>query len=142
MIGNEDRPYIKSNFDLVGDFHDAFGVENKTEPDFPDDKTCKLRINLITEELQEFEDAVRNEDIIAVADALTDLLYVVYGSGHAFGIDLDRCFREVHRSTMWKLGRDGKPIRREDGKVMKGPNFTPPDLSFILNTNFLVPDVD
>jgi predicted HAD superfamily Cof-like phosphohydrolase len=138
MVNNS----TKSNFHLVGEFHEAFGVENKDEPDFPEDKTCKLRVGLISEELEELEDAIRNEDIVAVADALTDLLYVVYGSGHAFGIDLDRCFREVHRSNMSKLGADGKPVRREDGKVLKGPSYTPPDLSFLLQTNFMVPDVD
>ena len=121
-----------SNFELVGDFMEAFGQEVQLEPTWPDFNTRELRLELIQEELDELSDAVADRDMIQIADALTDLLYVVYGAGHAFGIDLDECFQEVHSSNMSKLGPNGKPIHREDGKVMKGPGFFEPDLENIL----------
>ena len=102
--------------------------EVKKKPKFPDDKIIQLRYNLIKEELDEFEESIKEKNLTEVADALTDLLYVIYGAGHAFGIDLDRCFAEVQRSNMSKLGEDGKPIYNEHGKVMKGPNYTKPNL--------------
>ena len=117
-----------SNFDKVRDFMKAFGQEVKRSPEFPTEETAKLRIELIVEELNELIDAKEDKDLIGIADALTDILYVTYGAGHAFGIDLDECFREVQRSNMSKLGEDGKPIYREDGKVLKGPNYSEPDL--------------
>lgn len=118
----------ESNFDKVRNFMKAFGQEVKTSPEFPTEETAKLRIELIVEELNELIDAKEDKDLIGIADALTDILYVTYGAGHAFGIDLDECFREVQRSNMSKLGEDGKPIYREDGKVLKGPNYSEPDL--------------
>ena len=121
-----------SNFEDVGTFMKTFGQEVKTDPDWPDEDTQKLRLELIAEELEEMWDAIENKDLVGVADALSDILYVTYGAGHAFGIDLDRCFAEVQRSNMSKLGEDGKPIYREDGKVMKGPNYSEPDLKNIL----------
>lgn len=121
-----------TNFELVGDFMEVFGQEIKDEPVLPDWDTCSLRLDLITEEVRELEVALANEDLIDIADALTDILYVVYGAGHAFGIDLDACFEEVHRSNMSKLGQDGKPVYREDGKVLKGPDYFDPDLASIL----------
>ena len=111
---------------------ETFGQEVKTEPEWPDIETQKLRVELIVEELSELEDANEEQDLVAVADALTDILYVTYGAGHAYGIDLDACFKEVQRSNMSKLGEDGEPIYREDGKVLKGPNFSEPDLKSIL----------
>lgn len=122
----------KTNFDLVEDFMKAFGQEVKSDPDFPNDETVSLRIELIAEELNELFDACEQKNIVEVADALTDILYVTYGAGHAFGIDLDECFREVQRSNMSKLGEDGKPIYRDDGKVLKGPNYSEPDLKKFL----------
>jgi predicted HAD superfamily Cof-like phosphohydrolase len=121
-----------TNFNKVGEFMEAFGQECKETPDFPDEKIITLRERLIAEEFKEYIDAVRQRDIIGIADALSDLLYVVYGAGHAYGIDLDLTFNLVHDSNMSKLGPDGKPMYREDGKVMKGPNFHEPDLSVIL----------
>lgn len=121
-----------TNFELVGDFMEVFGQEVLDEPTLPDRDTQDLRLDLIAEELDELQVAFDNQDIVEVADALTDLLYVVYGAGHACGIDLDECFLEVHRSNMSKLGPDGYPIYREDGKVMKGPNYFDPDLKSIL----------
>ena len=118
-----------SNFNKVGTFMKTFGQEVKTEPSFSTDKINKLRIDLIKEELQELTDAMNNKDLLEVADALTDILYVTYGAGHAFGIDLDKCFEEVQNSNMSKLGEDGNPIYNESGKVMKGPNYFKPDLS-------------
>lgn len=118
----------KTNFEMVGEFMNTFGQEVKTEPDFPDEDTQKLRLELIAEELEEMWDAIENKNLVGVADALTDILYVTYGAGHAFGIDLDKCFAEVQRSNMSKLGEDGKPIYRDDGKVLKGPNYSEPDL--------------
>ena len=118
-----------SNFDKVGTFMKTFGQDVKTKPEFPDVDTVALRYDLIKEELQELFEAMGEKDIVEVADALTDILYVTYGAGHAFGIDLDACFDEVQRSNMSKLGADGRPIYRDDGKVMKGPNYFEPDLT-------------
>ena len=118
-----------SNFNKVGTFMKTFGQEVKTKPSFSTDKINKLRIDLIKEELQELTEAMINKDLLEVADALTDILYVTYGAGHAFGIDLDKCFDEVQNSNMSKLGENGEPIYNESGKVMKGPNYFKPDLS-------------
>ena len=118
-----------SNFNKVGTFMKTFGQEVKTKPSFSSDKINKLRIDLIKEELDELQEAMGNNDLLDVADALTDILYVTYGAGHAFGIDLDKCFDEVQNSNMSKLGENGKPIYNESGKVMKGPNYFKPDLS-------------
>ena len=118
-----------SNFNKVGTFMKTFGQEVKTKPSFSSDKINKLRIDLIKEELEELQEAMKNNDLLEVADALTDILYVTYGAGHAFGIDLDKCFDEVQNSNMSKLGKNGKPIYNESGKVMKGPNYFKPDLS-------------
>ena len=125
---------LKTNFERVKEFMKSFGQEVKSKPKWPKEDTMELRIDLIEEELGEFKDAILSADgtLVDVADALSDLLYVVYGAGHSFGIDLDDCFAEVHRSNMSKLGEDGKPIYREDGKVLKGPNFSEPDLTNIL----------
>ena len=117
-----------SNFSKVGTFMKTFGQEVKTDPSFSTDKINKLRIDLIKEELEELKDAKSKKDLLEVADALTDILYVTYGAGHSFGIDLDKCFNEVQNSNMSKLGKDGKPIYNESGKVMKGPNYFKPDL--------------
>ena len=122
-----------SNFSKVGVFMKTFGQEVKDKPSFSSDKINKLRIDLIKEELEELTEAMNNKDLLEVADALTDILYVTYGAGHAFGIDLDKCFEEVQNSNMSKLGEDGKPIYNEAGKVMKGPNYFKPDLSKYLN---------
>ena len=121
-----------TNFELVGDFMEAFGQSVQVDPTWPDFNTRELRIELIQEELEELSDAVADRDMVQIADALTDLLYVVYGAGHSFGIDLDECFQEVHASNMSKLGEDGRPIYRDDGKVLKGPSFFQPDLEGIL----------
>ena len=118
-----------SNFNKVGTFMKTFGQEVKTKPSFSSDKINKLRIDLIKEELDELQEAMKNNDLLEVADALTDILYVTYGAGHAFGIDLEKCFDEVQNSNMSKLGENGKPIYNESGKVMKGPNYFKPDLS-------------
>ncbi len=118
-----------SNFNKVGTFMKTFGQEVKTKPSFSSDKINKLRIDLIKEELDELQEAMKNNDLLEVADALTDILYVTYGAGHAFGIDLDKCFDEVQNSNMSKLGENGDPIYNESGKVMKGPNYFKPDLS-------------
>ena len=118
-----------SNFSKVGIFMKTFGQEVKDKPSFSTDKINKLRIDLIKEELDELTEAIKNKDLLEVADALTDILYVTYGAGHAFGINLDKCFNEVQNSNMSKLGEDGKPIYNEAGKVMKGPNYFKPDLS-------------
>ena len=118
-----------SNFNKVGTFMKTFGQEVKTEPSFSTEKINKLRIDLIKEELQELMEAMNNKDLLEVADALTDILYVTYGAGHAFGIDLDKCFDEVQNSNMSKLDENGEPIYNESGKVMKGPNYFKPDLS-------------
>ena len=118
-----------SNFSKVGTFMKTFGQEVKTKPSLSNDKITSLRYELIKEELDELKDAIDKKDIKEVADALTDILYVTYGAGHAFGIDLDKCFEEVQNSNMSKLGKDGKPIYNENGKVMKGPNYFKPDLT-------------
>ena len=118
-----------SNFNKVGTFMKTFGQEVKTKPSFSSDKINKLRIDLIKEELEELQEAMKNNDLLEVADALTDILYVTYGAGHAFGIDLDKCFDEVQNSNMSKLGQNGEPIYNESGKIMKGPNYFKPDLS-------------
>ena len=118
-----------SNFQSVKKFMETFGQEVKNKAKFPKEKIVKLRLNLIQEELEEFREAVKKKDIKEVADALTDILYVTYGAGHAFGIDLDSCFQEVQNSNMSKLGNDGKPIFNDQGKVMKGPKYFKPDLS-------------
>ena len=122
-----------SNFSKVGTFMKTFGQEVKTKPSFSTDKINKLRLDLIKEELEELTEAMNNKDLLEVADALTDILYVTYGAGHAFGINLDKCFQEVQNSNMSKLGSDGKPIYNESGKVMKGPNYFKPDLSKFVN---------
>jgi len=118
-----------SNFNKVGTFMKTFGQEVKTKPSFSSDKINKLRIDLIKEELDELQEAMKNNDLLEVADALTDILYVTYGAGHAFGIDLDKCFDEVQNSNMSKIGEKGEPIYNESGKIMKGPNYFKPDLS-------------
>ena len=118
-----------SNFNKVGTFMKTFGQEVKTKPSFSSDKINKLRIDLIKEELDELQEAMKNNDLLEVADALTDILYVTYGAGHAFGINLDKCFDEVQNSNMSKLGENGEPIYNDSGKVMKGPNYFKPDLS-------------
>ena len=118
-----------TNFESVKKFMQTFGQEVKTKADFPNDKITKLRLDLIREELSELEEAIEKKDIKEVADALTDILYVTYGAGHAFGINLDKCFKEVQSSNMSKLGSDGKPIYNEQGKVMKGPDYFKPDLN-------------
>ena len=118
-----------SNFESVKKFMQTFGQEVKEKPGFPNNKIISLRYDLINEELAELKDAINKKDIKEVADALTDILYVTYGAGHAFGIDLDKCFKEVQNSNMSKLGEDGKPIYNEKGKVMKGPKYFKPDLS-------------
>jgi predicted HAD superfamily Cof-like phosphohydrolase len=122
-----------SNFKSVKKFMQTFGQEVKNKAEFPEEKIVKLRLDLIKEELEEFREAVEKRDIKEVADALTDILYVTYGAGHAFGIDLDSCFEEVQNSNMSKLGNDGKPIYNEQGKVMKGPKYFKPDLSKYIN---------
>ena len=118
-----------SNFNRVKKFMQTFGQEVKDIAEFPEEKIVKLRSELIKEELDELNQAIKDRDIKEVADALTDILYVTYGAGHAFGIDLDKCFEEVQNSNMSKLGDDGKPIYNDIGKVMKGPNYFKPDLS-------------
>jgi predicted HAD superfamily Cof-like phosphohydrolase len=118
-----------TNFDKVGTFMKTFGQEVRTKPSFSTDKINKLRLDLIKEELTELTEAMNNKDLLEVADALTDILYVTYGAGHAFGINLDKCFDEVQNSNMSKLDENGKPIYNEHGKVMKGPNYFKPDLS-------------
>ena len=118
-----------SNFEKVGTFMKTFGQEVKSKPSLSTDKINKLRIDLIKEELEELTQAINEKDLLEVADALTDILYVTYGAGHAFGIDLDKCFNEVQNSNMSKLDENGKPIYNELGKVMKGPNYFRPDLS-------------
>ena len=118
-----------TNFDKVGTFMKTFGQEVKSKPSFSTDKINKLRLDLIKEELTELTEAMDNKDLLEVADALTDILYVTYGAGHAFGIDLDKCFQEVQNSNMSKLDENGKPIYKEAGKVMKGPNYFKPDLT-------------
>ena len=122
-----------TNFEKVRLFMKTYGQEVKDKAGFSDAKTNKLRIDLIKEELEELTEAMQDENLLEVADALTDILNVTYGAGHAFGINLDKCFEEVQNSNMSKLGEDGKPIYNEAGKVMKGPNYFKPDLSKYLN---------
>ena len=121
-----------SNFEDVKTFMITYGQEVKNKASFPDKKIVQLRYNLIKEELEELKVAIKDRNIIEVADALTDLLYVVYGAGHSWGINLDKCFAEVQRSNMSKLDTDGKPIYNENGKVMKGPNYSKPNLKQFL----------
>jgi predicted HAD superfamily Cof-like phosphohydrolase len=122
-----------SNFSKVGTFMKTFGQEVKIKPSFSTEKINKLRIDLINEELEELKEAMNKRDLLEVADALTDILYVTYGAGHAFGIDLDKCFEEVQNSNMSKLDENGSPIFNDSGKVMKGPNYFKPDLSKFVN---------
>ena len=122
-----------TNFEKVGLFMKTFGQEVKTSAGLSDDKINTLRISLINEELEELKAAINNNDVVEVADALTDILYVTYGAGHSFGIDLDKCFNEVQESNMSKLDKDGNPIFNENGKVMNGPNYYKPDLSKFVN---------
>ena len=122
-----------SNFDYVKTFMKTFGQIVEEKPKFPDDKTMKLRFDLIQEELNELKEAMETKNLTEVADALTDILYVAYGAGCAYGINLDECFKEVQRSNMSKLGDNGKPIFNDKGKVMKGPNYSEPDLKNLLN---------
>ena len=121
-----------TNFEKVGLFMKTFGQEVKIKAELSNNKINELRISLINEELEELKKAIKDNDILEVADALTDILYVAYGAGHAFGINLDKCFNEVQKSNMSKLGSNGKPIYNESGKVMKGPNYFKPDLSKFL----------
>ena len=121
-----------TNFEKVGIFMKTFGQEVKTKAELSNNKINELRISLINEELEELKKAIEDNDILEVADALTDILYVAYGAGHAFGINLDKCFNEVQQSNMSKLGPDGKPLYNQSGKVMKGPNYFKPDLSKFL----------
>ena len=117
-----------SNFEEVKIFMETFSQEVRTKPRFPEEKTMQLRLDLIKEELNELEQAMKTKNLKEVADALTDILYVTYGAGYAYGINLDKCFEEVQRANMSKLGKDGKPIYNEKGKVMKGPNYSAPNL--------------
>jgi|TARA_B100000902_G_scaffold17896_1_gene21463 predicted HAD superfamily Cof-like phosphohydrolase len=122
-----------SNFNKVKTFMNTYGQDVKEKAEFPENKIVQLRIDLIEEELNELKEAIKNKDIVEVADALTDILYVTYGAGHSFGVNLDECFDEVQRSNMSKLGEDGKPIYNDSGKVMKGPNYFAPNLKKIVN---------
>ena len=122
-----------TNFEKVKQFMQTFGQEVKTKASFSDEKTNQLRLDLISEELEELKNAMESKDLLEVADALTDILYVTYGAGHAFGINLDKCFDEVQNSNMSKLGKSGKPIYNESGKVMKGPDYFKPNLSKFLS---------
>ena len=117
-----------SNFTDVKKFMETFGQMVRTKPQFPDEETMQLRYDLIKEELNELEQAMKTKNLKEIADALTDILYVTYGAGYAYGINLDKCFKEVQRANMSKLGNDGKPIYNEKGKVMKGPNYSEPNL--------------
>ena len=122
-----------TNFEKVKQFMQTFGQEVKTKASFSDEKTNQLRLDLISEELEELKNAMESKDLLEVADALTDILYVTYGAGHALGIDLDKCFDEVQNSNMSKLGKNGKPLYNDSGKVMKGPDYFKPDLSKFLS---------
>ena len=117
-----------TNFTDVKKFMETFGQMVRTKPQFPDEKTMQLRYDLIKEELNELEFAMKTKNLKEIADALTDILYVTYGAGYAYGVDLDKCFKEVQRANMSKLGNDGKPIYNEKGKVMKGPHYSKPNL--------------
>ena len=121
-----------SNFNKVKAFMNTYGQDVKEKASFPEDSIVQLRVDLIEEELNELKEAIKNNDIVEVADALTDILYVTYGAGHSFGVNLDKCFDEVQRSNMSKLGEDGNPIYNDSGKVMKGPNYSIPDLKKII----------
>ena len=121
-----------SNFNKVKAFMNTYGQDVKEKASFPEDSIVQLRVDLIEEELNELKEAIKNNDIVEVADALTDILYVTYGAGHSFGVNLDKCFDEVQRSNMSKLGEDGNPIYNDSGKVMKGPNYSVPDLKKII----------
>ena len=121
-----------SNFNKVKTFMKTYGQDVNEKASFPKDTIVQLRVDLIEEELNELKEAIKNNDLVEVADALTDILYVTYGAGHSFGVDLDKCFDEVQRSNMSKLGEDGNPIYNESGKVMKGPNYSAPDLKKII----------
>ena len=121
-----------SNFNKVKAFMNTYGQDIKEKASFPEDSIVQLRVDLIEEELNELKEAIKNNDIVEVADALTDILYVTYGAGHSFGVNLDKCFDEVQRSNMSKLGEDGNPIYNDSGKVMKGPNYSVPDLKKII----------
>lgn len=121
-----------SNFELAGDFMQVFGQEVLDRPTIPSFDLAALRLDLIQEEVDELKEGLAKQDIVEIADALTDILYVVYGAGHAFGIDLDECYEEVHRSNMSKLDEDGNPLYREDGKVLKGPNYNKPNLAKVI----------
>tara|TARA_B100000029_G_scaffold180107_1_gene177708 strand:+ start:2151 stop:2558 length:408 start_codon:yes stop_codon:yes gene_type:complete len=133
-MGNGTENTLKTNFERVQEFMETFGQDVHEKPTWPDESVCDLRVDLIEEEFEELREAIYTKEgtLVDVADALTDLLVVIYGAGHAFGLDLDACFKEVHRSNMSKLGEDGKPIYREDGKVLKGPEYTEPDLESML----------
>ena len=122
-----------TNFNKVKAFMNTYGQDVKEKAEFPENKIVQLRIDLIEEELNELKEAIKNKDIVEVADALTDILYVTYGAGHSFGVNLDQCFDEVQRSNMSKLGEDGKPIYNDSGKVMKGPNYFAPNLKKVVN---------
>ena len=122
-----------SNFEDVKKFMETFGQIIRTDPQFPDEKTMQLRFDLIKEELNELEEAMKTKNLKEIADALTDILYVTYGAGYAYGINLDKCFKEVQRANMSKLGKDGKPIYNDKGKVMKGPNYLSPNLKSLWN---------
>ena len=132
-LGEREEMMDGTNFELVGDFMEAFGQSVEDQPTWPDFHTRELRVDLIQEEVDELVEAIANKDMVEIADALTDILYVVYGAGHTFGIDLDECFTEVHASNMSKLGEDGTPLKADNGKVMKGPGFFAPNLESILN---------
>ena len=121
-----------SNFNKVKAFMNTYGKDVNEKASFPKDTIVQLRVDLIEEELNELKEAIKNNDLVEVADALTDILYVTYGAGHSFGVDLDKCFDEVQRSNMSKLGEDGNPIYNDSGKVMKGPNYSAPDLKKII----------
>ena len=121
-----------SNFNKVKAFMNTYGQDVNEKASFPEDTIVQLRVDLIEEELNELKEAIKNNDLVEVADALTDILYVTYGAGHSFGVDLDKCFDEVQRSNMSKLGADGNPIYNESGNVMKGPNYSAPDLKKII----------
>ena len=121
-----------NNFGKAGEFMNVFGQETLTRPTLPSWELAALRLDLIQEEVDELKEGLAKQDIVEIADALTDILYVVYGAGHAFGIDLDKCYNEVHRSNMTKLDADGKPLFREDGKVMKSESYEPPNLTKII----------
>ena len=123
-----------SNFSKVFQFMHSFGQEILSRPTLPDNELADLRLDLIQEEVGELLTALEKKDIVEIADALTDILYVTYGAGHAFGLDLDECFEEVHQSNMSKLGIDGKPIYRQDGKVLKGRGYKPPQLARIIQS--------